>query len=88
MMTCRQLVELLIDFVSDELPQDHRDLIEQHLAICPPCVHYIETYRLTIHLTRQLPPKPIPPELADHLRSVLAEICRRPRPDEGTSPLQ
>ena len=64
MMTCRQLVELLIDFVSDELPDDHRRLIEQHLEICPPCVTYIETYRLTIQLTRQLPPRPIPPELA------------------------
>jgi anti-sigma factor RsiW len=85
MMTCRQLVEFLIDFVSDELPDDHRRLIEQHLEICPPCVTYIETYRLTIQLTRQLPPRPIPPELADHLRSVLSEICTRPRLDEGPS---
>jgi anti-sigma factor RsiW len=82
MMTCRQLVEVLIDFVSDELPDDHRQLIEQHLEMCPPCVTYIETYRLTIQLTRQLPPRPIPPELAAHLRSVLSEICTRPRPDD------
>jgi anti-sigma factor RsiW len=78
MITCRQLVELLIDFVSDELPADHRDRIEQHLQICPPCVTYIETYKLTIRLTRQLPMKPLPPQLAEHLRAILSEFCRKP----------
>jgi hypothetical protein len=51
--------------------------------MCPPCVTYIETYRLTIQLTRQLPPKPIPPQLAEHLRSVFAELCRRQRASEN-----
>lgn len=74
MITCRELVEFLIDFVSNELPPEHRARVEQHLKRCPPCVTYVETYQLTIRLTRQLPCKPMPPELVQRLREVLEKI--------------
>lgn len=74
MITCRELVELLIDFVSDELPAEHRQRIEQHLGNCPPCHAYLESYRITIRLSRQLPASPLPAELAERLRAVLEEL--------------
>jgi anti-sigma factor RsiW len=79
MITCRELAEFLIDFVSDELPPEHRRRIEQHLNRCPPCVTYLETYQLTIKLTRKLPCKPLPPQLAQKLRMVLEEIAKETR---------
>lgn len=77
-MNCRQLIELLLDFVAGELPPEHCHTVEQHLHCCPPCAAYLETYRLTIRLTRRLPCAPIPPELERRLRAALAEI--RPEP--------
>lgn len=74
MTTCREVVQLLIDFVSGELPADHRVRVEQHLNRCPPCVTYLETYQLTIRLTRQLPCRPLPPQLAERLKQALREI--------------
>lgn len=74
MIHCREVVQLLIDFVSDELPADHRARVEQHLNRCPPCVVYLETYQLTIRLTRQLPCRPLPPQLAERLWEALREI--------------
>ena len=73
-MTCRELAELLIDFVSDDLSADHRDLVEKHLGKCPPCVAYLETYRLTIQLTRKLPKVPLPPQCEQRLRAALSEL--------------
>ncbi len=73
MITCRQLAELLIDFVSGDLPPDQRDRLEKHLRLCPPCVTYLETYQITIKLTRQLPCVPPPPQLIEKLRAALAE---------------
>ena len=73
-MTCRELTELLIDFVADELPPEHRAHLEQHLLQCPPCTAYLDTYKTTIQLTRQLPCVPLPPELAARLRQALQEI--------------
>lgn len=77
-MTCRELVELLIDFVSDELPVDQRQRLEQHLRRCPPCEAYLDSYRTTIRLTRQLPCEPIPPELKARLISALREFRQEP----------
>jgi anti-sigma factor RsiW len=79
-MTCRELVELLIDFVSDELPPESRTRIEQHLRRCPPCEAYLDSYRATIRLTRQLPCAPIPPELKARLIEALQEIRQEQPP--------
>jgi len=76
MITCRQLAELLVDFVAGELPEEHRTLIEKHLRLCPPCVTYLETYQLTIQLTRRLPEVPLPPSLHERLLECLREINR------------
>jgi anti-sigma factor RsiW len=73
-MTCHELVELLIDFVSDELPPEHRQRLEQHLRCCPPCEAYLASYQTTIRLTRQLPCEPIPPQLEQRLRAALQEF--------------
>jgi anti-sigma factor RsiW len=73
-MNCKELCALLIDFVSDELPAEHRQLIEQHLKWCPPCVAYFESYQATIKLTRKLPCTPPPPQLIERLRAALEKI--------------
>ena len=73
MMTCRELVELLIDFLDGDLPEERRRHIEEHLAFCPPCLTYLETYRVTIQLTRRLPDVPPPPELLERLKAALRE---------------
>jgi anti-sigma factor RsiW len=78
MITCRQLVELLIDYVSGELQADHRALVDKHLRACPPCVTYLETYKLTIQLTRQLPFAPVPSGLRERLIACLKEIQQEP----------
>jgi anti-sigma factor RsiW len=79
-MTCRELVELLIDFVSDDLPAESRQRIEQHLGRCPPCEAYLASYRTTIRLTRQLPCEPIPAELKARLIAALKEIRQEQSP--------
>jgi anti-sigma factor RsiW len=71
-MTCRQLVEILLDYVAGDLPPEQSDLIRQHLCRCPPCVTYLETYQLTIKLSRQLPPAPVPHELLERVRAAVS----------------
>ena len=49
-MTCRELIEFLADYLSGELPAEERRLFEEHLAECPACLTYLETYEATIRL--------------------------------------
>jgi anti-sigma factor RsiW len=86
MMTCRELAQLLIDFVADELAGEHRALVEEHLSCCPPCVTYLETYKLTIQLTRQLPAGPMPDGLCERLMVAWTQIQTKGCSDEGESP--
>ena len=73
MMTCRELVELLLDFLDGDLPEERRRILEAHLALCQPCLNYLETYKVTIQLTRRLPDIPPPPELLERLKAALRE---------------
>jgi anti-sigma factor RsiW len=82
MITCRELTQLLIDFVAGELAEEHRDLVEKHLHLCPPCVAYLETYKVTIQLSRQLPPGPVPAGLCERLLASWHEIKGKECPGE------
>ncbi len=72
---CRQLCELLFDYVNDDLSEERRAVLEAHLKVCPPCVVHLETYRITITLSRKLPCRPMSPECERRLREALAREC-------------
>ena len=72
---CSQLADLLFDFVSGELPDDRRAVLEAHLNVCPPCTIHVETYRVTITLSRRLPCRDLPPDVERRLREVMAREC-------------
>ena len=63
MISCRELVEHLGDYVSNELSPQRRDHVEEHLDHCPACAAYVQSYTVLIQLTRALPPAPLPPTL-------------------------
>ena len=70
-MECRQIAELLSDYISGSLPPETRELIEWHIESCAPCVAFVNTYRGTIDVAKSLRETPIPPELKQRLLSVL-----------------
>ena len=69
-MECRQIAELLGDYIDGSLPSHLRELIDFHIDGCQPCVAFMNTYRSTITVTRKLE-TPIPPELKSRLLKVL-----------------
>jgi anti-sigma factor RsiW len=40
-MSCKELVELVTDYLEGALPADDAARFEGHLALCPPCVEYV-----------------------------------------------
>jgi anti-sigma factor RsiW len=51
-ITCRQLIDFLGDYVEGELPPPDRHELERHLAVCPSCVAYLDSYVKTQKLGR------------------------------------
>lgn len=72
-MTCQELADILLDYVAGELAQEHCAVIRSHLEACPECVHFVQTYQLTIQVTRRLPPAPLPDELLKRLQRALEQ---------------
>jgi anti-sigma factor RsiW len=47
-LSCRELVELVTDYLEGALPADEQARFQAHLEACDPCVGYIEQIRLTV----------------------------------------
>jgi len=70
-MTCRELAELLLEYEEGSLDPQRSAVVQAHLGCCPPCEHYLATYRLTIRLPRRLPPSPPPARLVQRVEQAL-----------------
>ena len=51
-LSCREFVEFLDEYLSGHLPEDERARFDAHLARCPACVAYTQTYRQALRLGR------------------------------------
>ena len=70
-------MEFMMDYLSNELPEDSRAIFERHLTACPHCVRYLKTYQTTITLCREafdVPPmRTVPAEIPEALvQAILA----------------
>lgn len=52
MMTCRELIDFLIDYHEGSLDTATRGEFDRHLSLCPPCRRYLESYLSTIALAK------------------------------------
>ena len=68
-MTCRDFIGFLLDYWEDRLDPEERRRFDQHLALCPHCEAYLESYRRTVDLAAaafdQEAPAEAPRELID-----------------------
>jgi len=69
-LTCKELVEIVTDYIEDTLPPDERDRFETHLGTCDGCRTYLEQMRETIRLTGMLREEEISPLARDELLEV------------------
>jgi anti-sigma factor RsiW len=66
-LTCKEVVELVTDYLEDVLPPDMRRRFDQHLTACDPCVVYLEQMRQTITALGKLPEESVPQTAMDTL---------------------
>jgi anti-sigma factor RsiW len=53
-LTCREVVEIITEYLEGAMPSPERRRFELHLLNCPHCVRYLEQMRETIRLTGTL----------------------------------
>lgn len=79
-MTCRELVEFLSDYLSNDLPVVEKAAFEEHLLACDACSRYLDGFAAMVDLTREAfddPEAPVPSEVPDELVSAILSARRR-----------
>ena len=78
MFTCRDSINLLLDFLDGNMPEEEARRLEEHLSGCTPCEDFLRTYRDTPGLCRRALTRKMPREVAakvhDYLRYGVALV--------------
>lgn len=82
MITCQELIEFLAEYLAGTLPAPQREIFEQHLRLCPPCVDYLKMYRAAIQLGKQAcAADPISrPPMPEDLKKAILEARKNKSP--------
>jgi anti-sigma factor RsiW len=66
-LTCRELVELVTDYLEDRLPADDRTRLELHLSSCDGCRTYLQQIRRVLATAGKVAEESIAPDARDAL---------------------
>lgn len=66
-LTCKELVELVTDYLEGSLSRRERKRFERHLAACDGCTAYLEQMRKTIAATGALAEEDLQERARDEL---------------------
>ncbi len=80
-VTCRECTQLLDDYVDSNLDPETARRLDEHLAECPPCVHFLSTYRSCSTMSHSLRDRAveIPLKLAEKIKAFLREEVKTTR---------
>jgi anti-sigma factor RsiW len=74
-LVCREVVELVTEYLGGTLPPQDRERFEHHLSTCPPCTAYLAQVRATLDLAAELRSPGVPP--AADVAQQLGDMFRR-----------
>jgi anti-sigma factor RsiW len=75
-MTCREMVELMSDYLDGALAEPVRARFEAHLGGCQGCTNALDQLRMTLRVTGSLSDEPVDDERRELLRSVFRDWRR------------
>jgi anti-sigma factor RsiW len=72
-LSCRELVELVSDYLEGALPPEARSRFEAHISGCGNCAAYVHQMRATLALLGTLPAESLSGEAEDALRAAFRD---------------
>lgn len=69
---CRTTIDLLAAFVDRSLSVEDEQALRAHMADCPRCVEFLESYRGTSRIIREATVVDMPADIEDRLLGFLA----------------
>jgi hypothetical protein len=72
-ISCKQLVDYCMDYLSGSLPAEERESFDGHLAYCPECVKFFHTYKKTPAISRGALSLEMPERVRGEVRDFLRQ---------------
>jgi len=76
-ISCNQLVEYCMDYLSGTLPPHERQSFDDHLSYCPECVKFFATYKKTPEVSREALALEMPARVRGEVRSFLRQRYKK-----------
>lgn len=74
---CRRVVDLLGDYVDDQLPAADKRAVDAHVGQCAPCVAFLRQYRFAPAAVREHLLSKVPADLESRLLGFLRQRTGR-----------
>ncbi len=69
---CDCFYAVLSDFLDGELPPEEARQVEAHLRLCPPCLVYLEQFRIVHQACGKVEPEDLPADFDHVMQGVMA----------------
>ncbi len=73
-MECRELSDILSDYMDGELSEAQCAEIQEHIKACPHCRGFVETFRKSLELAHELERKPVPQSVCELVMRAFREV--------------
>ena len=83
LLECREVVEVVSDFLGGVLTAEDRGRLEQHLLVCPPCTLHVAQVRATIAHVAALRTEETPAEAGPALVDLFRQWAKKRAGDEN-----
>ena len=71
MLTCKDFLHELSEYLDESIDAETRVKLEQHITECPNCWVIADTTKKTIQIYKGMDPYPIPPDVESRLMAAL-----------------
>lgn len=71
MLTCRDFLRELSDYLDESTDAQIRARLEEHIAACPNCWVIADTTRKTVQIYKGMEPYPVPTDVQQRLMAAL-----------------
>ena len=71
--TCKSVGSFLSDYVEGRLETKTKDRFDAHIDMCPNCRLYLDQYRATVSMVKEISPPPVPSELEERTCAFIHE---------------
>lgn len=73
MLTCKDFLNELGEFMDGTLDQELREKLQKHVSECPNCWVVLDTSQRTIKIYKGLEPQTIPPDIHARLMAAVSK---------------